>query len=314
MVDFYAFGKNNVEFFNELNFVFDNEKYKGDKPHNLENLIMSIYMQIFSYSFDDRRPSELKYEDIYDITKKVWLSEDAKKSNSEVGKIYMLGQESEEFQAKTKEEKTEYILEEIRNSTVHGDFIINNDGTITMFNHDKDGNITFKMTFEFECIVDICEIISKNEKFDNVSPDLLKVLSYIKGLDKQIKNNCENENNYSVMSQISHDLKYPILLFHLLPINEDDFHNNKIYIDSLLELMPSREEFRKGELDNTRNDFNVADLSRMRNSIAHNEYYIQDGYLHLYDSWDKKKRIISLNCSEIEERIQIITNKDFRDL
>jgi hypothetical protein len=73
--------------------------------------------------------------------------------------------------------------------------------------------------------------------------------------------------------------------------------------------MPLREEYRRGELDSERTRFNAKDFSRIRNSITHNEYYMQDGYLNLYDSWDKKKRIISLNCSGIEEKIQNITNR-----
>ena len=98
-----------------------------------------------------------------------------------------------------------------------------------------------------------------------------------------------------------------------MPINEEDFHNNRIYIDSLLELMPLREEYRRGKLDSERTRFNATDFSRIRNSIAHNEFYIQDGYLNLYDSWDKKKRILSLNCSGIEEKIQKITNRIIKD-
>ena len=256
MIDFYALGKNNEEFINELNFAFDNSTYKGNKPKNLENLIMSMYMQIFAYNFDDRRPSTLKYSDIDEITRKVWIPSNTNKSNPEVGIIYLPDQEIPVFNAKTKNEQTEYILEQIRNSVVHGDIIINNDGTVTVFNNKNNG--TFKMTFEFECITDICEIISKNSSFKDVSPELLKLLSAIKNIDKNMKEH--NSIRFNNISQPFHDLKYPILLFHLLPINEDDIHNNKMYIDSLLELMPLREEYKKGKLDDTRDHFYAKDF------------------------------------------------------
>jgi hypothetical protein len=220
MIDFYAFGKKNVEFINELNYVFDNDTYKGELPKNLENLIMSVYMQIFSYNFDDRRENELKFENISNITKKVWINNETNRTNTEVGKIYMQKKYIPEFQEKTKDEQTVYVLEEIRNSVVHGDFIINNDGTVTIFNHDDDGNETFKMTFEFECITDICEIISNNSTFKDVSPELLNVLSIIQNINK----NMRDKKGFSSISQSFHDLKYPILfiiylycIFLLLP-------------------------------------------------------------------------------------------------
>lgn len=243
-------------------------------------------MQIFSYKFDDRIDKSIKFKNIQNITNTTWRKMD-NKTNELVGiPIFSDNEDKNKFDSYNLNDKTEYLLNEIRGSIVHGAFQINDDGTITIT--DK----LFQMTFEFECIVDICSIITSelniNEEKEKHLYDFLLFVSNV--------NNTSNDyNKYKIEYSFS-SLKYPIILFNLLPMNEDDFHNDIEYSDYIIKLFSDKEFYKNGRMkDDT--PLRINELYKLRNCIAHGQYYINNGELILFDH----KEVFVFNCIKLDE-------------
>ena len=251
-----------------------------------KELTMSLFMQLFSYKFDDRIDSSIKFKDIQSITDATWKPLD-KKTHELVGiPIFNDNDEKNKFYSYDLNGKTEYILNEIRGSIVHGAFIINDDGTITIT--DK----MFQMTFEFECIIDICSIIMNELNItEEKEKHLYDFLQFIRDLSKT-----SDEYNKSKIEFLFSDLKYPIILFNLLPMNEDDFHNDIEYSDFIIKLFSDKEFYKNGRLkDDT--SLRVNELYKLRNCIAHGQYYSNGEDLILFDH----RNTFIFNCIKLDE-------------
>ena len=271
---------------NQVNNIF-NGNYNG----NNKELIMALFMQIFSYKFDDRVESIVKFKDIDSIAKVTWKSI-PNKTNELVGIPFFTDEsEKSKFYSYDLNEKTQYILNEIRGSIVHGAFEFNNDGTITITDE------MFKMTFEFECIVDICSIITMNELniTDEKANELYDFLIFVNNLN----DTSDDFNKMKIMHSFS-ELKYPIIMFNLLPMNEDDFHNDLEYASMIIELFSDKEFYKKGRLkDNS--SLRKEELYRLRNCIAHGEYYSSNDDLVLFDG----KQSYVFNCLKLDEMFNL---------
>lgn len=251
-----------------------------------KELIMSLFMQLFSYEFDDRKDQSIKFKNIQSITDATWKPL-GKKTNELVGiPIFNDNDEKNKFYSYDLNSKTEYILNEVRGSIVHGAFIINDDGTITIT--DK----MFQMTFEFDCIIDICSIIMNELNIiEEKEKHLYDFLQFIRDLSK-----ASDEYNKSKIEFQFSDLKYPIILFNLLPMNEDDFHNDIEYSDFIIKLFSDKEYYKNGRLkDDT--SLSVKELYKLRNCIAHGQYYSNGEDLILFDHKD----IFIFNCIKLDE-------------
>lgn len=256
-----------------------------------KELIMVLFMQIFSYKFDDRISDEIKFKNIQEITSKVWIKEMPNKTNEIVGIPYIYDDKDKNvFIFRDQNGKTSFILKKIRNAIVHGDFIINEDGTITI----NDGN-KFSMCFEFDCIVDICNIIASELTFNE--ENIKKLYNFLEFV-KNMKNTPEDYNKLKIEHNF-YTLKYPVILFNLLPMNEDDFHNNKEYSDFIIKLFSDKEYYKKGRLkDNT--TLRVNELYKLRNCIVHGQYYTADYDLILFDHKDT----FVFNCLRLDELLK----------
>ena len=269
-----------------------------DYKFNNDNkeLIMSLFMQLFSYKFDDRIESTIKFKNIQDITNTTWKPSGYKSDKSVGVPIFKEDEEKEKFYSYDLNSKTEYILNEIRNSIVHGDFFIN-DEKITIIKTIKDDTTghqkeVFRMNFEFECIVDICTIIMNQINItDDKEKHLYNFLQFIRNLNKN-----SDEYNKSKIEFLFSDLKYPIVLFNLLPMNEDDFHNDIEYSDFIIKLFSDKEFYKNGRLK-ADTSLRVNELYKLRNCIAHGQYYINGEDLILFDHKDT----FIFNCVKLDE-------------
>lgn len=259
-----------------------------------KELIMALFMQFFSYKFDDRIDSSIKFKDIQSITNATWRQLD-NKTNELVGiPIFTNQDEKNKFYSKDLNSKTEYILNEIRGSIVHGAFEINEDGTIKIT--DK----MFQMTFEFDCIVDICSIITNELNItEEKEKHLYDFLLFVRNLY------CKSyEFNKSKIELSFSDLKYPLILFNLLPMNEDDFHNDMEYSDFIVKIFSDKEFYKNGRLKD-KTALRVNELYKLRNCIAHGQYYISGNDLILYEHKDT----FIFNCSKLDELFESRINK-----
>ena len=148
------------------------------------------------------------------------------------------------------------------------------------------------MTFEFECIIDICYIIMNELNIaEEKEKHLHDFLQFVKNINKT-----SNEYNKSKIEYTFSDLKYPIFLFNLLPMNEDDFHNDMEYSDFIINLFSDKEFYKNGRLkDNT--SLRVNELYKLRNCIAHGQYYSNGDDFVLYDYKDT----FIFNCLKLNE-------------
>lgn len=259
-----------------------------------KELIMALFMQFFSYKFDDRIDSSIKFKDIQSITNATWRQLD-NKTNELVGiPIFTNQDEKNKFYSKDLNSKTEYILNEIRGSIVHGAFEINEDGTIRIT--DK----MFQMTFEFDCIVDICSIIT-NEL--NITEEKEKHLYDFSLFVRNLYYKSYEFNKSKIELSFS-DLKYPLILFNLLPMNEDDFHNDMEYSDFIVKIFSDKEFYKNGRLKD-KTALRVNELYKLRNCIAHGQYYISGNDLILYEHKDT----FIFNCSKLDELFESRINK-----
>lgn len=260
--------------------------YSCNFENSNKELIMSLYMQLFSYKFDNKVDSSIKFKDIQDITNATWIQSN-NKTNEMVGiPIFTDDNEKNIFYSYDLYKKTEYILNKIRGSIAHGAFRLNDDDTITIT------NIKFQMTFEFECIIDICSVIMNELNYtDDKEQHLYEFLLFVRNLDKT-----SDEFNKSNIEFLFSDLKYPIILFNLLPMNEDDFHNDTEYSDYIINLFSNKEFYKNSKLKDDKS-LRPNELYKLRNCIAHGQYYIDGDDLVLYDH----KGIFIFNCLKLDE-------------
>ena len=264
-------------------------KYNFEKDN--KELIMALFMQIFSYRFDNRIDPKIKFKNISSITKTTWKKID-RRTNAFVGiPIFNDEEERKDFSLLSLDDKTEFLLNIVRGSIVHGAFEFNNDGTITIKNKN------FQMTFEFDCIVDICSVIVSELKI-SAEKSLYDFLLFI----KNISHTSTDYNKIKIQYSFA-NLKYPIVLFNLLPMNEDDFHNDEEYGSFILSLFSDREFYKNGRLKSN-GSLGINELYKLRNCIAHGQYYSVGNDLILFDH----KENFVFDCLRLDELFE----KDFK--
>ena len=212
---------------NELNSLYN---IKLDSGFN--ELIMALFMQIFSYHYDNHTSNDVKYNDIDKIMEIVWIKEQPKQiANSFLGVPYFNDEVSKsEFVDMDNVGKTEFILNKIRNSIVHGSFKIDSSNNTISIYDDRDG---FEMIFEFACIVDICNLIFESlYSGSEVAKELFDFKTFIENISSY-----DEENVRSQLEKTEfRNLRYPIILFNMLPMNEDDFHNDLEYANFIIKI------------------------------------------------------------------------------
>ena len=260
--------------------------YDGNFTNDNKELIMALFMQMFSYKFDDRVDNTIKFKDIDSIIKTVWKPIVYDKHNDKIGiPDFFNKNDRNEFYAFDIQKKTEYLLEHIRNAIVHDDFRINNDGTVTIVgrkeqikNNQKNYVKVFQMTFEFECIVDICFIIQKELGItEQHVKHLYDFLLYVKDLK-----NHDDEYNKAKLEFNFLDLKYIVILFNLLPRHDKDLDIDRDHIDFIIKLFNDKRFFVSGRLKDDQ-PLKEDDLSKLRNCITHGDYTYSHDDLTLYD-------------------------------
>lgn len=271
---------------NELNSLYN---IKLDSGFN--ELIMALFMQIFSYHYDNHTSNDIRYNDIDKIMKIVWTKEQPKQiANSFLGVPYFNDEVSKsEFTEMDNVGKTEFILNKIRNSIVHGSFKIDSSNNTISIYDDRDG---FEMIFEFACIVDICNLIFESLYSDcEVAKELFDFKTFI-----------ENISSYDeeyVRSQLEktefRNLRYPIILFNMLPMNEDDFHNNYDYAEEIINLFVTRDKYKNGSFKG-QDRLSITELYKLRNFIAHGLYFFDIDDFVLYQN----KEMFIFSCREID--------------
>lgn len=207
----------------QLNSEFELTNTQSDN----KELILSTYMSIFSYLFDDREPVEKSDSELDKISKKCWKSDIANKTNEDVGKVYAnetkINQLKQIKQERGSEaysrEVTKFVIENTRNAIQHGDFIVNDDGTVKVFNTKS----LFELTFEFDCICDICDILKGKEE-----------TKYYEDLLHKLKSNKKQPLDSDTDKLLYFDLLSNILISY----NEDYAHShisnfNRLYSTNL---------------------------------------------------------------------------------
>ena len=136
-----------------------------------KELMLSTYMTIFSKLFDDREPLSKSDDELLEIVKTAYRSSSTtplpKYSNPLCGrplwnpidrKALIAIQSSEGESDRYKKLFAKKILTYTRNAIQHGNFDLNDDGTITLWEtyHNKPDK-KFEITYEFDCLVDICD-------------------------------------------------------------------------------------------------------------------------------------------------------------
>ncbi|MBQ6324155.1 MAG: hypothetical protein IJI22_04945 [Bacilli bacterium] len=268
-----------------------NALYSGRFDNNFSELIMALFMQIFSYQYDNDTADSIKYKNIDEIMKVVWTNDAPKEINGYLLGMPYIGDQvaKSKFYECDDRGKTEYILNEIRNSIVHGSFNIDSsNNTISIYNDRTD----FNMIFNFDCIVDVCNLIFESLYSDSeVAKDLFEFKTFI-----------ENISSYDeeyIMSKLEktefRNLRYPITLFNMLPMNEEEFHKNYDYALEIAKLFVMRDRYKNGNFKE-QNSLSANELYKLRNFIAHGLYFFDrdDFVLH------QNKEMYIFSCSEID--------------
>ena len=284
---------------NELNSLYN---IKLDSGFN--ELIMALFMQIFSYHYDNHTSNDVKYKDIDKIMEIVWIKEQPKQiANSFLGVPYFNDEVSKsEFVDMDNVGKTEFILNKIRNSIVHGSFKIDSSNNTISIYDDRDG---FEMIFEFACIVDICNLIFESlYSGSEVAKELFDFKTFIENISVY-----DEENVRSQLEKTEfRNLRYPIILFNMLPMNEDDFHNNYDYAEEVVNLFRTRDKYKNGSFKG-QDRLSVTELYKLRNFIAHGLYFFDIDDFVLYQN----KEMFIFSCREIDFYLEEKFGKEIDD-
>ena len=284
---------------NELNNLYN---IKLDSGFN--ELIMALFMQIFSYHYDNHTSNDVKYKDIDKIMEVVWIKEQPKQiANSFLGVPYFNDEVSKsEFVDMDNVGKTEFILNKIRNSIVHGSFKIDSSNNTISIYDDRDG---FEMIFEFACIVDICNLIFESlYSGSEVAKELFDFKTFIENISSY-----DEENVRSQLEKTEfRNLRYPIILFNMLPMNEDDFHNNYDYAEEVVNLFRTRDKYKNGSFKG-QDRLSVTELYKLRNFIAHGLYFFDIDDFVLYQN----KEMFIFSCREIDFYLEEKFGKEIDD-
>ena len=284
---------------NELNSLYN---IKLDSGFN--ELIMALFMQIFSYHYDNHTSNDVKYKDIDKIMEIVWIKEQPKQiANSFLGVPYFNDEVSKsEFVDMDNVGKTEFILNKIRNSIVHGSFKIDSSNNTISIYDDRDG---FEMIFEFACIVDICNLIFESlYSGSEVAKELFDFKTFIENISVY-----DEENVRSQLEKTEfRNLRYPIILFNMLPMNEDDFHNNYDYAEEVVNLFRTRDKYKNGNFKG-QDRLSVTELYKLRNFIAHGLYFFDIDDFVLYQN----KEMFIFSCREIDFYLEEKFGKEIDD-
>lgn len=241
-----------------------------------KELIMTTYMHIIAYAYDDREHIDKTDDEILEIAKKT-TKRDTPDSN--VGKILrckpndaqrlnLLRQDtSEEGRKKWSIEFSRLILEKTRNAICHGCFNINEDGTITIDNTTP--NNPFKITYYFDCLCDVCEELADKEQ-----------LMYYRDLLDNLKQNTKSD-----LTNPKNKLVYFDLLVNLLiSYNEDEVYSSDDIINKVNELYGTH--------------LDLEHIKHIRNSVTHHYRCFSgddDGEILVLDYRDKNRDIMSSN-------------------
>ncbi len=258
----------------QLKYIFGVDKEAS--PQDNKELIMTIYMHIIAYAYDDREHIDKTDDEILEIARKT-TRRDTPDSN--VGKVLrckardaqrlndLRGNTSEEGQKIWSIEFSRFILEKTRNAICHGCFTINDDGTITIDNTNR--NNPFKITYNFDCLCDVCEELAPRDQ-----------LMYYRELLDNLK-----QNKKSDLKKPRNRLVYFDLLVNLLiSYNEDEVYSSADIINKVNELCGT--------------SLDLEQIKHIRNSVTHHYRRLSgddDGEIRVLDYRDKNRTDISSN-------------------
>ena len=229
----------------QLKYIFGVDEEASSQDN--KELIMTTYMHIIAYAYDDREHIDKTDDEILEIARKT-TKRDMPDSN--VGKILrckpndaqrlnLLRQDtSKEGRKKWSIEFSRLILEKTRNAICHGCFNINDDGTITIDSTTQ--NNPFKITYNFDCLCDVCEELATKEQ-----------LMYYRDLLDKLKQNKKLD-----LTDSKNRLVYLDLLVNLLvSYNEDIVYSSDDIINRVNELY--------------RTQLDLKHVKHIRNSVTH---------------------------------------------
>lgn len=241
-----------------------------------KELIMTIYMHMIAYAYDDREKIDKTDDEILEIARKT-VRRNTPDSN--VGKVLKCKPEtaqrlnllrkdtSDEGIKKWGIEFSRFILENTRNAICHGSFKINDDGTITI--EDPTPNNPFEITYDFDCLCETCEELADKEQ-----------LMYYRELLDHLKQNTKTDLNDSKNKLVYFDL----LINLLLSYNEKEVNRSSNLINKVNELYGT-------SLDLER-------IKHIRNSVTHHYRCFPEGddeNIIILDYRDKNRDRMSSN-------------------
>lgn len=312
---------------------------KGETK-NCEELIQTLYMTIFQRYNDDIKKDE-NYNVSSEFADKVYRFagegkhpdvKDLKTSEEDMGCVYMTYEEykrilevwNKEYETEenrridTKKEMVKYILPNIRNRMMHGDF----------YNKmDKEGNkiveilpYGFKAKFFFDCIEEFYEAVAKEIEERTEKEDVLfdfeKVLLNRENADASII-----KDRDKLMTLILPLYVNSFLTYNFKQKNAYDKLRKKFIQEEQSQLKVDflDEYYKKGKTDsfvykvmeyNEQNlglEYNAYEIfEHFRNSIVHNNFKCQDGIIYLkdYNEEGKETARFIISYEMIEELIE----------
>jgi len=214
--------KEKVDFTNkvlkQLNIMFGIEEGNISDYNELKIL---LYMHMISYHFDDREPINKTNEELYEIAKKCVGTKTY--DDPEIGKVQRCRTEdairlnnlrqknsTEEERMIWAREFSRFILENTRNSIAHGAFFVNNSKIVEIDNTFEKS--PFKMKYDFDCLIDVCEELSNKEQLSYYE-DLLECIEQNKKMD------FSNDQNKLIY--------FDLAISALIGYNENEVYNPK---------------------------------------------------------------------------------------
>lgn len=310
------------------------------KTKNCEELIQTLYMTIFQRYNDDIKKDE-NYNVSSEFADKVYRfagegkhpdAKNIKTSEEDMGCVYMTYEEykrilevwnkeygtEENRRIATKKEMVKYILPNIRNRMMHGDF----------YNKmDKEGNKIveilphgFKAKFFFDCIEEFYEAVAKEIEKRTEKKDVLfdfeKVLLNRENADVSII-----KDRDKLMTLILPLYVNSFLTYNFKQKNAYDKLRKKFIQEEQSQLKVDflDEYYKKGKTDsfvykvmeyNKQNlglEYNAYEIfEHFRNSIVHNNFKCQDGIIYLkdYNEEGKETARFIISYEMIEELIE----------
>lgn len=285
-----------------------NSILKGDSQAEYGELLQVVYMTIFS-RYNDNKNKTNNLVVTRDLMNELWLQdkklqkdEQGKISISEIGQIYITYEKYQELLKEFQQDSAEsskkkqnsrrrltyFVLRNIRNKMMHGDF--ENTSVDTKKTVDIQGaRRDFKAKFEFDCLNHICSEITRQlgSNNDDILFDFEESLVNSGTAGDMMKN---QENMVQIL--------FPLYINSFIVYNFDKFKDFEKTRDGLNEKKPNSSEAKmlnqyynpNGEsfigkiIEYNENSINAFDCFRhIRNSVAHNYLKFENGKVHILD-------------------------------